>query len=88
MVKKGNPLKELAKKYKKISEPEFGHSVDIFLKKEFQAKWDTVISFYTHKNHIYCITDDGWDIDPLDHFTDEDMQRFIDYISDENNLNI
>lgn len=82
---KDNPLKELAKKYKKICEPKSGYSVEIFLKKEFKADV-TVLSFYTHKNHIYCITDDMFDIDPLEHFNEDELKRFMDYISDENNL--
>ncbi len=87
MAKKGNPLKELAKKYKHISQPESGCSKDIFLKKEFKADV-TVVSFYTHKNHIYCITDDMFDINPLAHFTEDELKRFMDYISDENNLEL
>ena len=83
----GNPLEELAKKYKSKSEPESGFSADIQLKKEFKADV-TVVSFYTYDNHIYCITDDGLDIDPLEHFTDEQMKEFIDYISDENNVSV
>ena len=81
-----NPLTELAKKYTKMSEPKPGFSRDVNLKEPFITKEDTVVAFYTHKNHIYCLTDDCWDIDPREHFTEEEMTRFCNYISNEENV--
>ena len=84
-----NPLKSLAKKYTKMSEPKPGYSRDIRLKTPFTTKdGNTVVAFYTHKNNIFCITDDEWDIDPRGHFTPEEMNRFCNYISNEENVSI
>lgn len=86
-----NKVHELAVKYDPMSHKEKGFSNDIYLNESIalpedsDGEKDSVIAFYTHNRDIFCITDNMYDIDPLD-FDDELLEKFVNYISDETNL--
>ena len=86
-----NKLHELAVKYDPMSHKEKGFSNDVFLKEfialpeDSDGAKDSILAFSTHNRNIFCITESMYDIDPLD-FDDELLEKFVNYISDENNL--
>ena len=79
-------ISALAEKY---SSEEEDVSEDCLLKTPIPlaSRKSNVYAFYVWQNWIYLLDDDGADIDPND-VEVEFLERFIEYISDENNVTV
>ena len=78
-------IRALAEKYKDLG----GNGTDIELNENIplESRESEVYGFYVYEGWVYLLDDCGHDIDPNNVETDF-LEKFIDYVSDEGNLNL
>jgi hypothetical protein len=78
-------IRALAEKYKDLG----GNGTDIELNESIplESRGSKVYGFYVYQGWVYLLDDEGMDIDPKNVET-EFLEKFINYVSDEGNLNV
>lgn len=93
-------VSELATKHEKTCNPGDGYGHELVLKEfmpipEEEAfsrrhpdePQDSIYAFFSYGGEIHCGTVNGWDITPTE-FTDAFLEKFLNYVFDDNNLEV